>query len=65
MRAKGTLEASPEILRLRENHQKPLATVTFHVPELIKDLEDIFSLVRLWFELRAMHTETLQNHWKT
>ena len=31
----------------------------------IKYLGEIFSLVRLWFELRTMHTETLQNHWKT
>ena len=69
MRTKGTLEARAEILRLLGNRQKPLATVTFHVPELpgagLNTLWDVFLLVRLRFEVRTMHTENIQNHWKT
>ena len=69
MRAKGTLEANAKILWLLGNHQKPLATVTFHVPEKhgagLNALWNVFLLVRLRFEARTMHTENLQNHWKT
>ena len=66
VRARGTLEASPKILWLLGNRQKPLAAVTFLRSRAawsrIKYLEKVLSLVRSWFELRTMHTETLQNH---
>ena len=69
MRAKGALEASAEILRLLRNRQKPLATVTFYVPELhgagLNTLWNAFMLVRFRLEVRTMHTGNLQNHWKT
>ena len=60
VRAKGTLDASEKILWLLGNHQKPLATVTFHTKSRIPYLGNVFALVRLCFELRTMHTETLQ-----
>ena len=69
MRAEGTLEARAEILWLLGNRQNPLATVTFHVPELpgagSNTLWNVFMLVRLRFEVLTMHKENLQNHWET
>ena len=66
MRAKGAQEASTGILWLLGNHQKPLAAVTFHVPELPgagrKDWGNALSLVCSWLEIRAMRTETNENH---
>ena len=39
---------------------KTFATVTFHTKSRIPYLGNVFPLVRLWLELRKMHTETLE-----
>lgn len=69
MRAKGNLDASPEILRFTGNRGKPLAAVPFHVPEKhgtgSSTLWNAFLLGFLRFEVRTLHTENLRNHWET
>ena len=69
VRTTGAIKASPETLQLSQNHQNPLATVSFC---RLRDAEDLTSTQGLHLE-RAVHQKRVkdaywnscEDHWKT